>query len=710
MTPETPQPAAATGSLQLKSAAGRIVLVYAVFACLWILLSDRVVLALFSDPTQIAFVSTLKGWLFVAVTSLLLFGLIQRLLSQLLSAAERERQAQSERSKTQQLLEAIVHSSSDAIFVKDLEGRYLLFNQETARVTNKSTDQALGMDDRQLFPMAQAEKIRANDQRVIALNRITSYEERLSTVDGERVFLATKGPLRDANGKVFGLFGISRDITERKQSEEALRIAATAFESQLGMIITSADQVILQVNKAFTEITGYSPSEAVGQRPSMFSSGRHDRAFYAALWNSIARTGSWQGEIWNRRKSGEVYPEWLTVTAVKDEAGRATHFVATFSDITPRKTAENEIENLAFYDPLTSLPNRRLLLDRLEQALAAGSRHKRNGALLFVDLDNFKTLNDTLGHDKGDLLLVQVARRLSTCIREGDTVARLGGDEFVVMLESLSEEALEAATQAETVGTKILHILSQTYELAGHEHHSTASVGITLFGDHQETVDGPLKRADLAMYQAKAAGRNAMRFFDPQMQAVVSARATLEADLRLALTQGQFILHYQPQVGLDRQLTGAEALVRWQHPLRGRVGPAEFIPLAEESGLILALGQWVLETACQQLAHWAGQASLAQLTVAVNVSARQFHQSDFADQVLDTLARSGANPSRLKLELTESLLVTNVEDVITKMSVLQAAGVGFSLDDFGTGYSSLAYLKRMPLDQLKIDQGLFATS
>jgi diguanylate cyclase (GGDEF)-like protein/hemerythrin-like metal-binding protein/PAS domain S-box-containing protein len=499
---------------------------------------------------------------------------------------------------------------------------------------------------------------------------------------------------------------LMRELGQRKLVEADLRIAATAFESHMGMIIANADQTILRVNRAFTEITGYSEQDAVGKKSSLLSSGRHDAAFYVAMWSSIALSGSWQGEIWNRRKNGDVFPEWLTISTVKDEAGLTTHYVASFSDISAHKSAEAQVKHLAFYDPLTQLPNRRLLMDRLEQALVSGVRHQRKGALLFVDLDDFKTINDTLGHYQGDLLLEQVAHRLLNCVREGDTVARLGGDEFVVMLEDLSEDAFEAATQAKTVGEKIRLSLNQIYQLGLHKHHSTPSIGVTLFGNvAHESIEEPLKRADLAMYQAKAAGRNTLRFFDPQMQAVVMARATLEAGLREALAKAQFCLYYQAQVAGDNQLTGVEALVRWQHPQRGMVSPAEFIPLAEETGLILPLGLWVLETACAQLACWATQPEMAHLTVAVNVSAHQFHQDSFVDQVLAVLARTGANPQRLKLELTESLLVAHVEDVIAKMNTLKAQGVGFSLDDFGTGYSSLSYLKRLPLDQLKIDQG-----
>ena len=373
-------------------------------------------------------------------------------------------------------------------------------------------------------------------------------------------------------------------------------------------------------------------------------------------------------------------------------------------EVAERKMADDEIRNLAYHDALTRLPNRRLLFDRLQHAIAASSRSGRYCALLFIDLDNFKTLNDTLGHDAGDLLLQEVSRRLATCLREGDTAARLGGDEFVVLLENLSENAQEAATQAETTGEKIHGALNQTYQLANHEYNGTPSIGVTLFTDHQDTVDELVKRADLAMYHAKSAGRNALRFFDPQMQAVITTRATLEAGLREALLKQQFLLYYQAQVDSQGHVTGAEALLRWQHPQGELVSPMEFIPLAEDTGLILLLGRWVLETACAQLALWAACPELAHLMVAVNVSAREFHHKDFVDQVKSVLVTSGARPQRLKLELTESLLLHDVEDTIVKMTALRAEGVSFSLDDFGTGYSSLSYLKRLPLDQVKIDR------
>jgi diguanylate cyclase (GGDEF)-like protein/PAS domain S-box-containing protein len=494
------------------------------------------------------------------------------------------------------------------------------------------------------------------------------------------------------------------DVTEHKRVEAELRIAAAAFESQEGMFVADAKRVILRINRAFSAITGFTAKEAVGQTTRLLKSDRHDEVFSATMWEAVNRTGAWRGEIWSRQKRGEVFPRWLTVTAVRGSDGGITHYVGTLVDITQRKADEAEIENLAFYDLLTQLPNRRLLVDRLQKALVVCARSRQRGAILFIDLDDFKTLNDTQGHDVGDQLLQQVARRLLTCVRASDTVARLGGDEFVVMLEDLSESSQEAATQAKAVGEKILAALAPPYLLAGHEHHSTGSVGGMLFGDHRETVDDLLKRADLAMYRAKAAGRNTLRFFDPRMQVAVSARAALEADLRKGVREGQFVLHYQPQVDGEGRVTGAEALARWQHPRRGLVSPAEFIPLAEETGLIEPLGRWVLESACAQLLAWSARPETAHLTLSMNVSSREFRRPEFVARTLAVIDRTGVDPRKLMFEFTESPLSDDLEETIAKMTAMKAHGERFSLDDFGTGYSSLSSLKHLPLDQLKIDQ------
>lgn len=484
------------------------------------------------------------------------------------------------------------------------------------------------------------------------------------------------------------------------------RIAATAFETQQSLSITDPQGTILQVNKSFTRFNGYSAQEVIGMNSRLLQSGRQNAAFYKAMWDSINSNGFWQGEIWNKRKGGEIYPAWLIIKAVKDDAGAVTHYVGACSDVSDRKAAEQRIETLAFYDTLTGLPNRALLRDRLEHVLTACTRRQRQTALLHIDLDNFKSINDTLGYDQGDLFIKATVMRLRACARASDTLARIGGDDFILLIEGPIEDTQSLVSLARVIGDKVLVALRQPYEWGEFTLHSSASIGVTVFGgDEHGNVEEPLKQAELAMYQAKTAGRNTLRFFDAQMQAAVSARVDLESRMREALAKNQFVLHYQPQVDGAGQVTGSEALVRWLDPERGMVSPGEFIPVAEQSDLILPLGQWVLETACNELVGWASDPAMAHLTVAVNVSARQFHQSSFVDEVLDTLQRTGANPKLLKLELTESMLVDDIEGVITKMNTLKRSGASFSLDDFGTGYSSLAFLKSLPLDQLKIDQG-----
>ncbi|HNV60792.1 MAG TPA: PAS domain S-box protein, partial [Rhodoferax sp.] len=488
---------------------------------------------------------------------------------------------------TSKRMAALIEAIPDAIFFKDGAGRWLITNEAAKKLFQLHSIEWQGKNEMELADLhpdfrAAHDACLVDDEKAWQINGMSIYAETVNEDCGlTHHFEVRKIPVFDEQGARQSLVVIGRDITERKKSEEALRIAATAFESQQGIAITNAQRVILRVNKAFTAITGYCAEEAVGQTPSILTSGRHDRAYYSAMTQALETTGAWQGEIWNRRKNAEIYPEWLTISAVKDDAGLTTHYVAIFTDISDRVHAQVQIDTLAFYDLLTLLPNRRLLLDRLEQALHVSTRHARQNALLFVDLDHFKTLNDTLGHSHGDALLVQVAQRLKTCVREGDTVARLGSDEFVVMLEDLSEDDIEAATQAETVADKILKSFQADFSLESGKHHSTPSVGITLFGGVAlEGSEQPLKRAELAMFQAKAAGRNTLRFFDAQMQAEVSAHAAMEADLREAVAEQQFLLHYQPQVVGGGRITGVEVLVRWQHPVRGMVSPAQFIPLA----------------------------------------------------------------------------------------------------------------------------------
>ncbi len=599
---------------------------------------------------------------------------------------------------------ALLHNASDGIHILDPDGNVIEASDSFCAMLGYSRDEMIGMNVSEWDAGFSGSEIPFIVSQQFEKAERSQFETRHRRKDGSTFDVEVSGHPLVLDGKPV-LFNSSRDITERKESLEALNIAATAFESQEGILVTDANSNILRVNSAFSEISGFSAEEVIGKTPHILSSGRHEANFYVAMWDSLNTAGMWRGEIWNRRKNGEVYPEHLTITAVKNLNGKVTNYVASLADITQRKAAEQEIKNLAFFDPLTKLPNRRLLMDRLQHALASSARSRKAGAILFIDLDNFKTLNDTLGHDVGDQLLKSVAQRLESCVREGDTVARLGGDEFVVMLEDLSEDALEAAKQTESIAAKILTSMNMPYHLGQFEHHNTPSIGATLFaGNNDVSVDDLLKHADIAMYQAKKGGRNTLRFFDPKMQESITTRAALENELRKAIAQDQFRLFYQPQLDDAQRIVGAEALIRWQHPVRGLVSPLEFIPIAEETGLILPIGQWVLETACAKLKSWECDPLSRDIVLAVNVSAKQLRQADFASQVQEAILRNQIDPSRLKLELTESMLQDSIEDTILTMLALKQAGVRFSLDDFGTGYSSLQYIKRLPLDQLKIDR------
>ncbi|MGC9458076.1 MAG: EAL domain-containing protein [Halothiobacillaceae bacterium] len=501
-----------------------------------------------------------------------------------------------------------------------------------------------------------------------------------------------------------GAVVVFRDMSERRRIEEDLRIAGVAFEHMQPVIIADRDQRILRVNEAFEQMTGYTAEEAIGQTPRLLQSGHHDKNFYRAMWDQINRVGQWQGEVMNRRKDGGIYAEWLNISVVRDEAGEITHYVASVHDLSEQKKAQEEIEKLAFYDPLTGLPNRRLLKDRLRQAIAVSQREQNYGALLFIDLDNFKTLNDTRGHAIGDLLLESVARRLTESMRESDTVARIGGDEFVILLSQLGRQVDQAEETAAQVAEKILAQISRPHELAGQKHAMTPSVGVSLFLGNRMDADQLLKQADIAMYQAKDAGRNAIRFFDPETQTRLERHVEMESRLRHALENGELTMHLQPIVDQSGHVRAAEVLARWPQPDGQWISPGEFIPLAEQTGLIVPLGNWITESACRLLAGWQDRPELSSLTLSVNLSARQLMQGSCTGQMTGLLERTGAPAQLLKLEITETTMMSNQLDVIEIFKDLCALGVRLSLDDFGTGYSSLSYLKRLPLNQLKIDQ------
>jgi diguanylate cyclase (GGDEF)-like protein/PAS domain S-box-containing protein len=487
------------------------------------------------------------------------------------------------------------------------------------------------------------------------------------------------------------LMAVSRNLEVQRQ------LMASVYDSlHAAVMITDASGNIIATNPAFTQITGYTHDEVAGRNPHILSSGRHDGEFYRAMWDSIAEEGHWQGEIWNRRKNGEVYPEWLSITRTRDEAQGATHYVAIFSDITEQKAVQEKIEYMAHYDHLTGLPNRLLLKDRFERALAYAQRQNEQVAFLFMDLDNFKYINDVFGHATGDRVLCMVTRRLQDWLRVTDVLSRHGGDEFVALLTGIKDTGAVALA-----AEKIVHLLREPFDVDGKPFHVAASVGISMYPQDGQDFDSLLRQADMAMYHAKSAGRNAFYFYTESMNALMRERIELEGRLRDAVAAGQFELHYQPQVELSSgRIAGAEALLRW--PGSG-LSPARFIPTAEECGLIVPLGNWVLREACRQASSWSA-AGQAEMCIAVNLSAVQLRRGNIVEAVRDALAESGLPPSRLELELTESMLVDDAEHVLAVVRQLKALGVRLSLDDFGTGYSNLAYLQRLQVDKVKIDQ------
>ena len=606
--------------------------------------------------------------------------------------------------QSEQRLRWFIEHAPAALAMFDRHMVYLAASRRWIRDNGLEGRDLLGQSHYAVFPHM-PERWKLAHQQGLRGEVLSSTGERFRRADGTDQFVRWEvRPWFEAGETVGGIVIFTEDITERVKAETSLRIAATAFESQDGIMVTDARHRILRVNSAFTRITGYTEEEVVGKTPRLLKSGRQDACFYELMWNSIGDNDNWIGEIWNQRKNGEIYPELLSVTAVKDALGTVTHYVGTFVDISQRKKAEQEIEHLAFHDHLTSLPNRRMLMDRIAHAQSLSARSGSFGALLLLDLDNFKMLNDTLGHLMGDLLLQQVAQRLSHTLREGDTVARLGGDEFVVLLANLSDDSMTAAEEAGTVAGKIQQGFRNPFTLEHHLYPVSTSIGVTVFSGHRQAGDDLIQQADIALYQAKKAGRNTLRFFDWQVQETLNARATLESDLRHAFARHRLTLHYQVQVNEHGHPVGAEALLRWYDPDRGVVEPVTFVPLAEESGLILEIGAWVLERACLQLHAWQQHAATRHLVLSINVSPRQFHQPDFVKQVIRAVDRHGIDASKLKLELTESMLMEQIDRRVNEMNVLKMAQVGLSLDDFGTGFSSLSYLRKLPLDQLKIDQ------
>jgi len=533
----------------------------------------------------------------------------------------------------------------------------------------------------------------------LAAGEYFNEERQYRRKDGSLFWALASGCALDNQRPTDGSIWVYADITARKEDEEKLRLSATVLEHIAdGVMVIDARRAIVAINPAFTQITGYSEEEAVGQPSMLMRSGRHDEVFYEALWDELLRTGFWRGELWNLRKSGEVYLEWLTISAVRDTAGHNTHFVGVFSDITLVKQSQEKLDHMAHHDPLTALPNRLLFQDRLLHALQRAGREEESLAILFIDLDRFKNVNDTLGHHIGDELLKLVARELLARLREGDTLARLGGDEFILLLENV-----DGQYGASLVAEKLMTMFDQPFQVAGHELFVTCSVGISLYPNDATDLNMLIRNADVAMYQAKARGRNGYRFYAPSMTGEGVERLRLETFLRRSIEKNEVFLNFQPQVEIESgQLIGVEALVRWNHPELGLIPPVRFIPLAEDSGYINQLGQWVLFESCRQMMRWQ-EAGLIVPKIAVNVSVKQFERGSIVNMVADILRETGLEPQRLQLEVTESVIM-NTGDAMVLINDLHAIGVGLAIDDFGTGYSSLAYLKQLPVQTLKIDR------
>ncbi|QWD89996.1 bifunctional diguanylate cyclase/phosphodiesterase [Polynucleobacter sp. MWH-Braz-FAM2G] len=602
-------------------------------------------------------------------------------------------------------LQLFIENAPTGIVMLDSQLRYLYASRRWLEDRKLLGIDIIGKSHYELSPNISEDKKRML-QKCLLGESASCNEDRIIYSDGTYGWIRWEvKPWLGADGDVGGLIIFSEDITARKSAEEELRIASVAFQSSDGMIVTDHQGNILRVNSAFEKISGYVADELVGKKTSIFKSPEyHDDAFYRNLWEAVSTEGKWEGSVWNRNKEGRTIPVWLSISAVRGLDGTHTHYIGIYSNTSDPREAERKILELAYYDPLTNLPNRRLLLDRLNQARLAATRNHVYGAILIIDIDRFKSINDTRGHDMGDQVLMAVAQSLRSNLREMDTAARLGGDEFVVLIPDLGPNAENAMYSLKLVADKLHKSISEPVNLNGIIHTTTSSIGIALFSDKTQGTNELLKEADLALYQAKAAGRNTIQFFNDAMHIRFTEKMTMEASLKRAMDKGELSLMFQPQVDKNGHVVGAEALLRWS-PLDNDVIPPDvFIPVAEEAGLITSIGEWALNGACDQLKRWSQNESTSKLALSVNISAKQFRAENFANMVQAAVNSAGINPGLLKLELTESLLLDNVDAVISTMNALRNFGVKFSMDDFGTGYSSLSYLKRLPLDELKIDK------
>lgn len=611
-----------------------------------------------------------------------------------------DRSAQAEHDQMVRVFQSILDNADALIYAFDREGQCILANAKLASTLHRPLEQLVGHSREEWMQAGDAKAHIATDHQVFATQRLISTEEQLHVAGKPlRYFTTQKFPLKDPSGRVFAVGGITTEITKQRAAEQQLRWAMAVFNrGSEGVVICDNHSNVVMVNSAFERITGYTHEDVVGRNPSMLASGRHDKAFYRQFWQTLLAHGHWEGEIWNRRKAGEVYPQWLRVSRVSGDSVLPVSFVGVFSDLSSRKASEEEIERLAFYDLLTNTPNRHLLKERLEQTLRVSTRESATFAVLFLDLDHFKEINDTHGHDVGDEVLIEVSHRLQAVLRAQDTVCRQGGDEFIVLLNPMDQPG------AQYCALKLLNALIQPVHTRHGDIQLSGSIGISMFPEDGRTAQTLLRNADSAMYQAKQEGRNGYRFFSDELAQRAAYRAAVERSLREALDSTELALHYQPKVNLHNGcMLGAEALLRWKSQTLGIMPPDVFIPIAEESGLIVPLGTWVLKQAVTQIKAWHGK-GMGWISVSVNVSAGQFWKLDLPKLVAELLSEHGVPPHVLDLELTERIAMINPDEGVRICQRLKEIGVTLSMDDFGTGYSSLAYLSRLPMDVLKIDQ------
>ena len=685
--------------LRINRNAFKIAAIYAFVSILWILLSDRLLNSLPFDKQTLYWLSIIKGWGFVILTALLLYALTRKFFIDSSNAMQKQ-------IAIEERWRFALDRAGDGLWdwrlnekIYDYAGNWSNLLEQCGGINNKVETwlNIVHTDD-------VTELQKAINDHIDGLTDKFECEHRVKCPGHKTQWLLAKGLAteRDSKGVATRFSGVVIDITKQKETEHELRIAATAFDSNEAKMITGTDKKIVRVNRAFSSITGYSQNEVIGQDPSILKSGRQSADFYREMWRNIHEKGYWQGEIWNKRKNGQEFPEWLRINVVKDERGNVTNYIASFNDVSDLKQARRQIDHLSHYDALTHLPNKSSMMSMLKEIIDSANHSSKYAALMFVDLKNFKTLNSAMGHNIGDVILEEFSSRLAMTSQH-ISVARYGGDVFAILANNIGNDTDDAAYNAHHLAELLVTRSAEPILVNDFQYRPEIRVGITVFQPRVTTSNEILKQVEMAIYESKTLDTAQIAFFNENMQSRVENRFKLEARLREAIPD-QLFLTYQMQINEKNTPTGAEVLIRWQDPDEGIISPADFIPIAEKTGLINQIGDWVIKIACQRLAIWSSKPEFENLTLSVNVSLKQFMQPDFIEKIQCEITESSIQPNRLKLELTESIFVEDYNIIIDKMAKIKALGIIISLDDFGTGFSSLSYLKRLPIDELKIDQ------